>query len=64
MTPAVERRQSPRYRVTVHMPDNPERSDHFFNLFTGNSAALDYQRQMREIYRNAGLPVFVRKERL
>lgn len=55
-----ERRQAPRYRVTVHMDGLPQ----FYRQHTSNVDALAYQRQMRDIYRRAGLAVFVRKERL
>lgn len=49
-----------RYRVTVHMGGVAW----FQQPFRSNTDAIDYQRQMRDIYQRAGLPVFVRKERL
>ena len=55
-----ERRQAPRYRVSVHMGGMA----HLYSLHTSNADALAYQRHMRDIYRSAGLAVFVRKERL
>ncbi|RUW55582.1 hypothetical protein EOA32_00760 [Mesorhizobium sp. M1A.F.Ca.ET.072.01.1.1] len=56
----VERRNADRYRVTVHM----DGAAWFYRAFRSNVEAMDYQRQMRDIYRRAGLHVWVRKERL
>lgn len=56
----IERRLKPRYRVTVHMAGEAW----FYERFPDNGAAMDYQRQMRDIYRRAGLHVWVKKERL
>lgn len=55
-----ERRQGDRYRVTVHMAGEPW----FYETQKSNTDAMDYQRRMRDIYKLAGLPVFVHKERI
>lgn len=54
---ASERRQRPRFRVTVYLSGKPQ----FFNNYKIEELADDYARDMRTLYRNTGLPVFVRK---
>lgn len=56
----LERRERDRYRVTVHMGGQAEA----YRPFRSNAEATEYQRLMREACRLAGLPVFIKRERI